>query len=205
MISDRIKINLGLDTLNNQVNLFIQKYSINPSQLISIFNQIFTNEKLPTYNFKQNFDLISSIGGIVLNEKFFERVFQMGHYFKEQYVYILEDNEDLSLDDRYCFMFPISMTWADLNSGDVLSFELFNRPVGNYFIFGDSANWGNYLANDYFNEDINFAGTPISIMGFDPHYSDLFKSLFPKPDQKEMRLLNKWLPNEYMDRWIYRN
>ena len=92
----------------------------------------------------------------------------------------------------------ISTEWRDIDrsdktkidEGEGISYEMFLRPVRNYYIFGDSGNWGQYSANDY--------KTPLDILIFKPEYASIFKEQF-KQSKKEQREIKKWLPPKYRE------
>ena len=58
----------------------------------------------------------------------------------------------------------------------------------NYFVFGDSGEWGKYVANDY--------KFPLDIIGFRNKYAELFKRNFVLSIE-ERNEIYEWLPETY--------
>ena len=81
------------------------------------------------------------------------------------------------------FRYPSSITWGELMSGGYVSEELFERPVKEYFVFGNTGAWGKYVANDYI--------YPLDLVGFKQEHSALFKEHFEPLIDAEVL---KWIP-----------
>jgi hypothetical protein len=80
------------------------------------------------------------------------------------------------------FKFPVDISWDEVNDGAELSMIVF-WPERNYFVFGDSGQWGKYTGNDY--------EYPLDIIGFKRKYSDLFHRKFRIP-QEDIEDLKEW-------------
>jgi hypothetical protein len=65
----------------------------------------------------------------------------------------------------------------------MLAYDVFLRPIRNYFIFGDSGTWGIYAGSDY--------ELPLKIIGFDKKYSNMFHEKFKIPAD-DLEDLIKW-------------
>ena len=81
------------------------------------------------------------------------------------------------------FKYHVNITWEEIMSGAELSQVIFLHPVRNFFMFGDSGQWGRYIGNDY--------ESPLDIIGFDSKYSDLFHSEFRVP-KEDIEDLKRW-------------
>jgi len=94
------------------------------------------------------------------------------------------------------FKFPIEITWKELLNGGLVSMELFETSYKEFFVFGNSAKWGKYAANEYWNASADPAGTPLDIIGFKPELAPIFRECFKqsKENQEEIR---EWLPQKY--------
>jgi hypothetical protein len=67
--------------------------------------------------------------------------------------------------------YPKSIHWDEMCVAEEgISYELFGRPVRNYFVFGDSGLWGKYAANDWPN--------PRDYWAFDPAVTSQFLKVF---------------------------
>ena len=105
------------------------------------------------------------------------------------------------------FKYPANITWEEINKFPCLGpdkdegicYELFGRPVRNYFVFGDSGLWGRYVANDYYDDDIDFSGFAFDIIGYKPQYRALFREKIKISEYDKKRVL-KWLPPNYRTR-----
>jgi len=66
-------------------------------------------------------------------------------------------------------IYPASITWAELTSGNFVSGVLLGMTPKEYFIFGDTPAWGRYAASDYF--------PSLEIDGFRPEVAEPFLDL----------------------------
>lgn len=80
------------------------------------------------------------------------------------------------------FKYPIDITMETIRSGADISKQLF-RPVRNFFVFGDSGQWGKYVGNDFI--------YPLEIIGFNRKYSHFFYSKLKIP-QEDVEDLKRW-------------
>ncbi len=99
------------------------------------------------------------------------------------------------------FSYPFGIAWEDYmihKVGGILegiSLELL-LAARNYYVFGDSGEWGKYTANDA------DQGLGVAIFGFKPKYLDLFRTYFPVPEE-ERGALEAPLPEHYRKRIIW--
>jgi hypothetical protein len=152
----------------------------------NIFNPDF--KLIPEPVFNTNYENIILKGGSVLYKDEFERLQSCMQITGDKYFIIFEDYDEKYPPNNsghpYRLKFQINILWEDIMSGAELSSDIFQRPIRNYFIFGDSGQWGKYVANDY--------EYPLDITGFNKIYSDLFRSKF-KNSKRDIKDLKRWL------------
>ena len=104
--------------------------------------------------------------------------------------------------------FPLQIDWYEIMGGNFVSTALFEASERDYYIFGDSGEWGMYVATEYVNEVVNPAGTPIRIIGFDSKYRAIFRDTFDILEgeycenvdyipEEERPDLKEWVPETY--------
>ena len=74
------------------------------------------------------------------------------------------------LSHAFRMKYPVAIGWEELTSGNYISATLFESAEGHYYLFGDSGQWGIYVASDIMD--------PIILIGFEKSYSQLFRSSF---------------------------
>ncbi len=180
-----------------------------------IQNSIFyLDRQLPDMIFKKKFEFISLLGGVVFEQKDFEKLKTCLQAIGERNFLIVKDTPELELQQTNSILkmkYPPSIGWDELMSGNFLSAALFEFSGNNYYIFGTSGKWGMYAANDYLDRSVNSAGTPINIIGFDPTYKDTFREAFEIPageycenveyiSEEERPNLKEWVPKAYRNK-----
>ena len=167
-----------------------------------VFN---TNKNYPEMVFRsQEFNFISSIAGIGVDNQTLTIINNIANFFDDEF-FIIEHYPILlyGKDFGLRMKFPKNISWEEFSSGSYLSIALEKAPLDDSFIiYGDSGKWGYLISNDYW-ADKNVVGIPLSIIGFDPEYEDIFKSSFPKPNDEDLSLIQKSLPTPYLNRWVY--
>jgi hypothetical protein len=149
----------------------------------TIYNPMF--KAFPDHVFNEYFDTIIRKGGCVLYQNELELMQSCMKAIGEQYLFIVEDYDETNPPHTsgppYRFKYPVDISWNSIISGAELSFLVFKMPERNYFVFGDSGQWGKYAGNDY--------ESPLNIIGFNRKYADLFHSKFkiPKEDIKDLK------------------
>jgi hypothetical protein len=151
----------------------------------TIFNPNF--KVLPDPVFNQNFDTIILKGGSVLYEQEFEILRSCMKVTGDKYLLLVEDYDEetspIVAGPSSRFKYPINISWKEIMSGAELSMDIFLRPIRNFFVFGDSSQWGRYAGNDY--------DSPLDIIGFDRKYYDLFYEKFKVPEE-DIEDLREW-------------
>ena len=148
----------------------------------TVFNPGF--KELPDPVFNEYFDTIIRKSGLVLDKVEFELLQSCMKATGDRHFIILEEYNPYTSEPPYKLKYPINITWEEMTSGGdpyMIPYDVFFRPIRNYFVFGDSGKWGKYAGNDY--------EWPLDITGFDKKYSDLFHSKFkiPKEDVKDLK------------------
>ena len=170
-------------------------------------NAIFDiNKQLPDQIFKKEFDFITLLGAINF-EQFKSCLQKIG----EKSFVILQDAFGMSPHRKRCLIkmkYPTSIEWDELMSKNFISSVLFEAAINDYYIFGESGEWGMYIATEYVNKAVNPAGSPIRIVGFDPKYRAIFRNAFEIPEgeycenvyyipEEERPELREWTPEKY--------
>jgi hypothetical protein len=202
-----------------QAELYFQKYWLNKDEHIekwlpiefSIFND--KAKHLPDMMFNKDFELFPLVGGdIFLIEQDFSMLrhcmIQAGD---DEFVIVQNEKvivEVYSGENRYIvepfvkFKYPVNISWSEMMSGGIVGCEHFNNGCKDYFVFGNSGNWGRYVANSWVQPN-NLTGlNPLIIMGFKKEYSEIFKNSFEEirllePEITPVVLFSEWLPDSY--------
>lgn len=123
---------------------------------------------------KSPFVRMTQVGGLLFVEEEFEHFKKCMNICNDMFLFIIEDydenNPPHDSGPSMRFKYPSDITWEQINQQEGISYELFQRPVRNYFVFGDSGNWGKYVANDY--------DSPVDIICYKPQFQFLFQQLF---------------------------
>lgn len=111
-------------------------FNILEQEVYEIFHdgvKFFSYVSTPLF-WKENFELFQAIG----------------RAFGERNLFIIED-EECEEDPQQTFklQIPIETTWSELSDGGFISDVVLNMHHNNYFVFGDSGNWGRWC--DYEN------------------------------------------------------
>lgn len=170
----------------------------------SIFD--FRAKHLPDLMFNDGFDLFPLVGGdIFINENDFLSLQRCLREVGDQY-FVVVQNTNVMIEGMpfVRFRYPINCRWDELMSGGVIGTEHFNNGQKDYFLFGDSAIWGRYVANSWVIPENRIGFNPLNIMGFRKEYSALFILNFQQfrldePQITPEILFNEWLPDTYKE------
>lgn len=178
----------------------------------NLFKSVFDLDKrLPDMIFKKDFEYITLLGGVMFEQTDFERFAKCIKEVGDKEFKIIQDTFGMDHEDKktsFKMKYPVTIEWNELISGNFISTFLFEVPENNYYILGDSGQWGMYVANDYIDVQVNPAGTPIRIIGFDPKYRMIFREAFEIPKgtycenvdyipEEERPNLKEWVPKKY--------
>lgn len=106
--------------------------------------------------FSEGYSCKISDAGLIFTEHEFFEINQDMIKNNENYLIIIEDDVDQCVPFR--MRYPAGTSWSELKSGDCISFEIFDRPIRNYYIFVEGGRWAKYVNND--------ADAPYEIIGF---------------------------------------
>ncbi len=159
----------------------------------SIQDNIFIYQKtgLPDLGFREGLKILPIRGGIMFEEESFRRLQLSLKYTGDRFFVIIQTFYEKSKWGEltpFMLKYPANITWEELKSGNYISAVLFDFPANEYFIFGDSGKWGEYVASDYIH--------PLNILAFREEYASIFRENF-KVSQEEWEKILKWLPDNY--------
>lgn len=178
---------------NIKDTIYNGNFNILPNNIVDKDSDIILMQNIsPDKIFKEGFNSILLKGGIIFTQEDFELLQHCMTDIADEYFIILEDydenNPPHNSGPPLRFKYPADISWREMNISEGICYELFQRPVRNYFVFGDTGEWGKYVANDY--------RYPLDIIGFKKENSDLFYSKFKITDE-DKKDLREWLPAEY--------
>jgi hypothetical protein len=163
----------GKDKLDVCENEYLNKYlmpdiyfqDILGNKMFSIFNN---PVGFPNNIFAKDYDYKIFNGGGLFVEDEFALLKRCLGLTNDKWIFVIEEIHTIE-SGRLLMKFPVETNWSDLMAGGMLSYELIERPVRNYFVFGDSYLWGKYVGSDY--------DPPKDILGFKKHV-DIFRNVF---------------------------
>jgi len=217
MIKDYDEIlNTVLDEeTRKQAELYFEKYWLGEDEYFEkwrpIQESIFDLKAryLPDMMFSVGFELFPLVGGdIFVSERDFTILQHcMRRTGDEQFAIVQNRNvvvggggiEELPFTR---FKYPVDISWAELMSGGIAGSEHLNNGCKDYFVFGDSGNWGRYVGNSYVKPENQVSANPINVMGFKKGLSDMCRNNFEEVRRLEPQitpeiLLSEWLPDSY--------
>lgn len=159
-----------------------------------IQDRIFINQEkgLPSLIFAKEYEIIALRGGVLFEEKDFKQLQDCFLKVGDKHFVIVENSFGNELQRTpFRMKYPVAISWQEFMSGNFISSVLAEMCANEYFVFGDSAAWGKYAANDY--------EKPLDIIGFKKEYSQLFKDIFRVPKEEEFEIF-EWLPPLYKKR-----
>ena len=142
---------------------FLERYALNNimeteeclAKMCSVFKvvdyQWFDIEKMSLDElFKDEFHVFISLSSPLFQEENFLMIQNIEIKHGGNYLYVIEEetceeDKDVAIKLRI----PIDISWQEMKNGGFISDILLNMPHNNYFVFGDSGNWGRWY--DYEN------------------------------------------------------
>lgn len=173
---------------------YLDKYWLQKTEYLSkwknVQGSIFHLDKvLPNMVIKQGFKLLVRQGGLLFEQKEFELLKNCLKLTKDNYLFVIEDYDELDPPHEsgplLRLKYPINISWSEINIDEGISYELYKRPIRNYYVFGDSGKWGKYVANDF--------DTPVDIYCFKKEFESIFQENF-KINEEESKKLKELLP-----------
>jgi hypothetical protein len=202
------------EEIRKQAAVYFQKYWLDEDEYFEkwrpIQDSIFDSKAkyLPDMMFNVGFELFPMVGGdIFVAESDFTLLQDCMHRTGDEYFAIVQNRNvvvgNYDAEDPFTrFKYPVDISWAELMSGGIIGSEHFKNGCKDYFVFGDSGNWGRYVANSWI-QPSNLAGFNwLNIMGFKKQFSEIFRQSFEKVRQLEPQitseiLFSEWLPDSY--------
>lgn len=175
---------------------YLQKYWLSEKEYLSawkpILDKIFVSDKsLPELIYKAEFEIIALRGGCLFLEEDFKQLQKAMQEVGEEYFVIIQHSQNfMEGEPMFRLKFPVNILWEDLVNGNYISAVLLEMSYNEYFVFGQSGNWGKYSANDY--------KYPVDIIGFKSQLTSIFQKHFEQPKQEYEEIL-EWLPQQYQN------
>lgn len=184
--------------------IFFEKYWLYSSDILhqwgAIQEQIFFDKSIdvPNQVFHPEYKLLPMVGGILFGKKDFELLKDCMRFSGDKEFVIVENYDENNPPHKsgppLRFKFPVDINWEELNNGGYISIELFGMPHKNYYVFGDTGNWGKYTASDN--------DKPIEIIGCKESCLNYFKETF-KEYAGDYNRIFEFLPEAYQNNeWL---
>ncbi|MEO6151398.1 MAG: hypothetical protein ABIN95_07095 [Mucilaginibacter sp.] len=173
---------------------YMQKYWLNEKLYTSkwkpLQDKIFIqNTTLPDLIFRSEFKVEILRGGCLFIEEDFKQLQKiMQELGEKKFVVIQSSQEYTAGEPMFRMEFPVNITWPELMSGNYISAVLFEMSYNEYFVFGESGNWGKYSASDYI--------YPLDIIAYKAEWSFVFKKCL-KQSAEEQKEISEWYPSKY--------
>lgn len=161
-----------------------------------IQNKIFINQDrwLPDLRFNPAFKIYPLRGGCLLVQEYLKKLNFCLQVTGDKFFVIIQNmhgKERFNNVTPFMMKYPADITWDEIYSGNYISSFLFDWLGNEYFIFGDSGNWGIYAATYY--------DSALLILTFTEEYAGVFRKRF-KVSKKEWReIYSRWLPECYRE------
>ncbi len=158
-----------------------------------IQEKVFTSSETspPDLVFKEGYEMVALRGGCLFLREDFEQLRECLLKTGETHLVIVENSFGGILEDpSFRMKYPAEISWEEITNGNFISSTIIEHPHKEYFVFGESGNWGKYSANDY--------TWPLDIIGFKPDYESVFRKSFEQPPE-EWEEIKEWLPPKYKE------
>lgn len=156
---------------------FLEKYWLSKNEYFDFWkkkqNNIFCTENKFSQNsvFLEGYCVIKEIGGCLFTEKSFEQLMAVLKDLGNANFVIVQNKQDYTYGEpMFRMKFPTNITWKEIISGNYISAVLLEMHYNEYFVFGDSCDWGKYAGNEF--------ELPLDIIGFKPELADIFLKYF---------------------------
>jgi hypothetical protein len=170
---------------------FLEKYWLSEEEYLNIWlpikNEIFQSKSisLPDLMFNPEFDLLFLLGGLLFSEDGFNALKKCIESTGDTHFVIIQNaNED---EVPFRLKFPSKISWSELIDGGAVSFEVFKRPIRDYYVLGDTGNWGKYLSDEY----------SLDIIGYRKEFKNTFMKIFESYIKDQREGVIKKLPPAY--------
>jgi hypothetical protein len=119
--------------------------------------------------FLPEFEIFVAKGGCLFVEEEFLRLQSCALSLGDKFIVIIENSfGGKLLEPTFRMKYPANITWQEITSGNFVSAIMLEMPHKDYFVFGESAMWGKYAANDH--------EIPLDLFGFKAAAEDVFKN-----------------------------
>lgn len=188
-----------------QTEAYFEKYWLSQQEYLEIWSPIKQSifdsnaKQFPDMMFRDNLELILMVGGGIFTQEDFKLLQECMKHTGDHHFVIYQNenvmpaiyipNEPPLFHPPLRFKYPADITWEELMSGEYISMELFQFFYKDFFVFGDSGNWGKYVAND--------CDYPLDIIGFRKEYANMFKGKFKVSEEDRHRMAGR-LPPAYI-------
>lgn len=177
---------------------YLEKYWLRESEYKKIWSQIKDKifapkfQYLPQNLFLPEFEIVPMIGGVLFDDKDFEAFKLCLGKVGDNHFVIIQNNFGQENLTAFRMKFPTSISWKELMNGNYISTVLFEMFHNDFFVFGESALWGKYAAND--------ETPPLSLFGV----KEKFISVFIE-EYRDLTKQYEILPNSYKNSEIIRS
>ena len=140
----------------NNAHAFLRHFAIEENDFkrncLPILQQIFLlplNEAFDIYSmdlcqvFQHNYNMKVHILSPIFTSETYPMIQGISKAYGEKYFYVIEkEYPDEDTDTAFKLRFPTDISWRELLNGGFISEILFNMPYNQYYVFGESCNWG---------------------------------------------------------------
>lgn len=178
---------------------YLEKYWLSQKEYENkwkpIQDKIFINQDkgLPELVFASEYEILALQGGVLFEESDFKQLQKCFKTIGDKFFVIIENTFGNTIEPAFRMKYPADISWKELMSGNFISSVMCEMFHNEYFVFGESTEWGKYSANDYINA--------LDLLGFTKKYRSLFKSNF-EISQEEAHTIKQLLPEAYKNRII---
>lgn len=184
----------------NVAREYLEKYLLSDEEYYNVWkpleNKIFItgNSGLPELVFAEQYNIIALSGGKTFDESDFRLMQECMHSVGNKYFVIVEHPvyKDIREVPPLRMKFPIDITWKEICSGNFISSIILESPFNEYYIYGDTDAWGEYIASEY---DYAF-----NIIGFESKFSEVFNMRFRKSMIDWEKDTQQYLPVAYLNK-----
>lgn len=171
-LKKRFQTAWGIKRIGFDETRFIERFAITPLEFLEIWqkslSRMFIGNSETSRVFRLPYQTIPVEGGILFEENEYRLLSQCSYSIGDQYLIVAEDDSNRQ-NDRILLKIPVDTTWSELMEGGDLSFDIFDRPIRNYFVFTNSEAWGKYAGNDF--------DPPLDTYGFKDSSNDHIRKL----------------------------
>lgn len=160
-----------------------------------VVSQVFVSETAspPAQVFQNGYAIVARRGGCLFVRNDFETLMPLVASLGDTSIAIVQNPSSTTAAlPPMRFQFQTSTSWEEMISGGCLSAILLDMPHQEYFVVGQSSDWGLYVASDY--------AQPLTLFGVRPTLAQRFVDAFPIDLVEETELRQRWIPPAYTHR-----